>query len=353
VLQAEFTSKEADNISIPQEDKDTTASWRKNNAEVISPETNNRTVISRASAVDVGPEKPKSKDDEMKWKDHRTDDILENQRKNSKNEINAKLNNQEHNHEAEYKKDKDRKVRKIDLKAYGFENEFLDHKTTATRQQRVVNRLDLSSYGYHDGILRRAHSNYQLKPIMQNEKSNLTRYEIRRAYSIYDASKSFDCKDFAKSTKDLNKQDNVEQIDSRLISVKSMPNIADDMYYKANPVYVNQNQNDPTDKNLLNHVIDNSEEETTDERDAIVRDDSSLLNDYDEISSDVDRSFENIYIESKDQIREGVDEELQVMPSVKRLAQAFGRRQTSEIETAVPAKVTRASVKKIVSSLFS
>ncbi|XP_012221991.1 uncharacterized protein [Linepithema humile] len=352
--QEESTSKEADDISIPQEDKDTrTASWRKNNAEVISPETNNRTVNSRASAVDVGSEKAKSEDDEMKWKDHqRADDILENQRKNSKNEINAKLNNQENNHEAERKDDKDRKVRKIDLKAYGFENEFSEHKTTATRQQRMVNRLDLSSYGYHDGILRRAHSNYQLnEPIMRNnEKSNLTRCRIvRRSYSAYDASESFDCKDFAKSTKDLNKlQDNVEQVNSRLISAKSMPNVADDMYYKANPVYVNQDQDDLAAKNLLDHVIDKSEEETTtDERDAITRDDNSLLNDYDEISSDMDRSFENIYVENKDQVRQGVDEELRVMPSVKRLAQAFGRRQTSEIETAVPAKVTRVSVAKI------
>lgn len=344
-------SKEADDISILQDTR-TMASWRKNNAEVISPETNNRIVNSRASGVDVSPEKAKSEDDEMKWKkDHRcADDILENQRKNNKNEINAKLNNQEHNHEAERKNDKDRKIRKIDLKAYGFENEFSDRKTTATRQ-RMVNRLDLSSYGYHDGILRRAHSNYQLnEPIMRNnEKSNLTRCRIvRHAHSGYNASKSFD---FAR---DLNKlQDNIKQVDSRLISVKSMPNVADDMYYKASPVYVNQDQDDPAAKNLLDRVIDKSEEgTTTKERDAIVRDDSSsLLNDYDEISSDVERSFENIYIENKDQIREGVDKELQAMPSVKRLAQAFGRRQTSEMKTAVPAKVTRASVKKIVSSL--
>lgn len=275
----------------------------------------------------------------MMWKDHqRTDDSLENQRKNSKNEINAKLNNQEQSIETERKDDKERKIRRIDLKAYGFENEFPDQKNPV-RQPRVVNRLDLSSFGYQDG-LRRAHSNNQLdQPLRNNEKSNLT----RRAYKGYliDTPRSFDCKDFAKSSRGLNElRDEIEGVNSRLTSAKSMPNVSDDVCYYANPVYVNDTQDELTAKTLLELAEGNA---TTEDRDAIIGDDVSLLNDYDEISSDVDRSFEDIYIRTKAQSEE-MEVELPALPSVKRLAEAFGRRQTSEIESAVPAKINRASV---------
>lgn len=317
-------------------------SWLRNNAEVISSETNNRVVNSRASTDVDDHQKVKSEKDtpdKTTWKDlnrQRTDDILENQRKNSKNEINAKLNNQEQSIETERKDDKERIVRRIDLKAYGFENEFSDQKKP-TRQPRVVNRLDLSSFGYQDG-LRRARSNNQLdQPLRNNEKSNL----MRRAYLI-DSPRSLGCKDFANSSRGLNElRDEAEEKNSRLISAKSMPNVADvdDVCYYANPVYVNDTQDELTARNLL----DLAEESATEERDAITGDDVSLLNDYDEISSDVDRSFEDIYIKTKAQSEE-TDVELQAMPSVKRLAEAFGKRQTSEIETAVPAKINRASV---------
>jgi len=335
VFQKEPTSKEIDDgISVLQGDRDTKipASWRRNNAEVISSETNNRAVNSRAP-VDIGDRQKvrneRDAPDETTWKDRqRTDDILENQRKNNKNEINAKLNNQEQSIEAERKDDSERKVCRIDLKAYSFENEFSDQKKPT--RQRVVNRLDLSSFGYQDG-LHRARSNNQLdQPLRNNEKSNLT----RRAYKGY-LPRSL--KDLAKSSRGLNELRD-EEMNSQLISAKSMPNVADDVYYYANPVYVNDTE-ELTAKNLL---------DLAEKRDAIVEDDVSLLNDYDEVSSDVDQSFEDIYIMTKTQ----EIEELRVMPSVKRLAEAFGRRQTSEIETAVPAKVNRASVTNEIATSF-
>ncbi|XP_011170054.2 uncharacterized protein LOC105203022 isoform X5 [Solenopsis invicta] len=351
--QEEPTSKEIlpsdDGISVSQENENTktSASWCRNNAEVINPETNNHAVNSRAS-VDIGDrqkvrsEKDKAPD-ETAWKGRQRtdDDILESQRKNSKNEINAKLNNQEQSIEAERNDDKERTVHRIDLKAYGFENEFSDQKKPI-RPQRVVNRLDLSSFGYQDG-LRRAHSNNQLdQPLRNNEKSNLT----RRAYKGYqtDSPRSLGFRGFAKSSRGLNElRDEVEEdVNSRLISAKSMPNVADDVCYFANRVYVNDTQDELTTNNLLDLTEKSASSE---ERDAIVEDDISLLNDYDEISSDVDKSFEDIYIRTKTQSKE-VDEELREMPSVKRLAEAFGRRQTSEIVTAVPAKVNRVSVPK-------
>ena len=352
--------KKTYDISILQEDKDVrTVSCRRNNIEIISSETNNSHISMVDTDDDQKIKSEKDMPDETMWKDHqRTDDILEDQRKNSKNEINAKLNNQEHHLETECKDDKkERKVRKIDLKAYGFENEFTGKKKPI-RQQRVVNKLDLKSFGYQDG-LHRACSNNQLdQPLRNNnEKSNLTRYAIEhRAFKEYliDAPMSLGCKDFAKSSRDLNKlRDKVEQVDLELISAKSMPNIADEVYYHANPVHVNENQDQQdelTARNLLDRAIDKLEEETTDERDAIDGN-NSLLNSYEEISSDVDRSFENIYIRSNEQFQ-GTGKEWRAMPSVKKLAEAFGRRQTSETETSVSAKVTRASViNKIVPSL--
>lgn len=348
------TSKEIDDISILHEDNDirmTEELCRKNNAEVINLETNNRVVNSCTSMIDDDQTIKSEKDasDEMTWEDRqRTDNILEDQRKNSKNEINAKLNNQEHSLETECKNDTERKVRRIDLKAYGFENEFTDQKKII-RQQRVVNKLDLKSFGYQNGLHRSCSNNQLDQPLRNNEKSNLIRRTIEcREFKGYliDTPKSLSCKDFAKSSRDLNKlRDKVEEVGLGLISVKSMPNVADEVYYHANPVHVNEKedqQNELTVRNLLDRVIDKSEEETTmNERDAIVNEDDSVLNYYDEISSDMDRSFEDIYIRSKEQFR-GMRREWQTMPSVKRLAEAFGRRQISKTETTVLEKVNRA-----------
>ncbi|KAL6445296.1 hypothetical protein ACFW04_002264 [Cataglyphis niger] len=353
-------SKEIDDISNLQEDKIIRAMeelCHRNNTEVINLETNNRAVNSYTLIIDTGDDqKVKNEKDaeETIWNDNQqTDDILEDQRKNSKNEINAKLNNQEHNLETERKNDKERKVRKIDLKAYGFENEFMDQKKTI-RQQRVINKLDLKSFGYQDG-LRRACSNNQLdQSLRNNEKSNLTRRAAgRHAFEEYliDAPKSLGYKDFAKSSKALNKlQDKVEKMGLGLISAKSMPNVADETYYHANPIHVNEKQDQQDEfaaRNLLDRAIDKSEEGTkTDECDAIVDENDSLLNSYDELSSDMDRSFENIYIRSKEQFR-GMGEKWRSMPSVKKLAEAFGRRQISETETTMLAKVNKASMVKI------
>ncbi|XP_014473115.1 PREDICTED: uncharacterized protein LOC106743619 isoform X2 [Dinoponera quadriceps] len=341
--QDEVMSGEIEDVSVPREEKDTkvTSTWRRNNAEMISFETNNRAANSRAPGDGTGQER-------------RADDILEDeQRKNSKNEINAKLNNQEHSLEAERRDDeKKRIVRRIDLKAYGFENEFSVQRNARPQQQRVVNRLDLRSFGYQDG-LRRTHSNNQLDQPADNEKSNLTRCAIgREKHRAEYKGFPIDRRDLTKSSGELNQlHEDVEKVGS-LVSAKSMPNVADDAYYYANPVRVNNND-DNIDDDDVNHDEEEDEmaarnsrnrvSDELDERNAANMDDGSL-NGYDEASSDLDRSFEDIYIEDKNRLHR-TDEKLP-MPSVKRLAEAFSGRQTSVIEP-VPAKASKTLVTKL------
>ncbi|EFN87428.1 hypothetical protein EAI_00364 [Harpegnathos saltator] len=333
----EVTSAESD--SAPREDKEdprATSTWRRNNAEIMSLETNNR------GPVDGG--------------ERRADDILEDQRKNSKNEINAKLNKQELNSlETERQDERKRQVRRIDLKAYGFENEFFSEvrKSARPQQQRVVNRLDLRSFGYQDG-LRRARSNNQLdqRQPADNEKSNLTRCVIdrekrRAGYKEFPADERGD---LTKSSGELNQlhEDDAHE-DARkvgsLVSAKSMPNVTDDAYYYANPVRMNDGDKDAGDKlaakNSLNRVSDEPDETALDGRDV---DENDELNGYDEAPSDLDRSFEDIYVDDKEQLR-GAEEELP-MPSVKRLAEAFGGRQPPAPAEPVSAKASKILVTK-------
>lgn len=335
MFQGEITSGEADDV--PREEKDA-STWRRNNAEIISLEqqTNNRAANPTCAPVD-GPGR----------QERGADDILEDQRKNSKNEINAKLNNQDHNLEAERQDKKKRQVRRIDLKAYGFENEFSVQRSA--RPQRMVNRLDLRSFGYQDG-LRRARSNNQLDQPANNEKSNLTRCAVDKHRADY---KGFGHRDLTNSSAELNQlREDVRKVGS-LVSAKSMPNVADDAYYYANPARVNDDDDDNNDdrnddeeeedkltaRNSLNRASDEA-----DERNVADADDSSL-NGYDEASSDLDRSIEDIYIEDKDRLR-GADGK-PPMPSVKRLAEAFGGRQTSE-----PASSARANKALVIELNF-
>lgn len=330
-----------------------TALWQNNNAEIISPsETNNCTVNSQTFIDNQKARNEKNAEENNISKEPRADNILENQRKNNKNEINAKMNNQEHHLEIERQNDKDQKIRKIDLKAYGFENEFFDQRNV--RQQRVVNKLDLKSFGYQDGV-RYTRSNNQ-DQLPTNKKSNLTRcminhkgdYMENKEYLI-NAPKSLSCKDFTKSLEDLNKLHiEIEKVDS-LLSAKSMPNVTDDVYYYANPVRVNDDEQDESiAKNLLDHMS-NKSEEVIDECNAKNMNYDNLLNDYDEISSDIDTSFENMHIRNQNQFL-GANEKIS-MPSVKKLAEMFGRRQTSVIE-AIPMKRNKTLVtNKIISYL--
>lgn len=329
MFQNKPASKEIDSVSILRENRNVTlASWRKDNTEVISSETNNH-------SLDVNLQKNKNEknDETTTWKYYhqRTDDILDNQRKNSKNEINAKLNNQEHI--SECKDDEGQRIRRIDLKTYGFE-EVSDQRKKTAQYQRVANKLDLSFYGYENGVLRRSHSNIQLHQPLQNEKSNLTKWTIRCRAGYKEYAKSLDCKKFTNS-KDFTKFKN-GHIGLRLISAKSMPNVTDDVYYKSSLIYENR-----AARNLINRTINRSEDELMDE--CSMTDDSSLLNTYDEISSDVNKSFEDTCVRSKDhtQLRKQVSEVFHMLPSVKRLAEAFGRKQTSKVETTMPAKVNR------------
>ncbi|KAG7203311.1 hypothetical protein KM043_010400 [Ampulex compressa] len=179
------------------------AKWQRNNVEANSYQS---TIARRADSPTAAqtnntdnneakyPRKNEvSRGSKKVWDDQRVEELLENERKNSKNEMNAKLNNQESNYDAmlegrkSYQDENQRKIRRIDLKAYGFENEFSSSNKKATRSssQRVVNKLDLKSFGY-DGGLRRTQSNNHLESIVNEEefrpsvlrassKSNLSR----------------------------------------------------------------------------------------------------------------------------------------------------------------------------------
>lgn len=330
MFQKESTSKEIDAILIVQ-DTGTTSLSQKNNDEVINPETNNRRKIKTERKGIV---------DEQR-KDQPTDDILENQRKNSKNEINAKLNNQEYNHEIEHENEESRKIRKIDLKAYGFENEFPDQKGTESSSRRMTNKLDLRSFGYQDG-LRCTHSNNHLDQQSNDEKSNLTKCTLDRdadhhEYKSLLIDTSLDCKS-AEFAKDLNELCDEVKGTSSLTSNKSMPNVTDDTYYRANPVEVNNDDDGKlAARSLLRRMVGESGDTSPD---AIT--DDGLLNDYEEYSSDVERSFEDIYIRSKDQYQEMND---MPMPSVKRLAEVFGKREISET---MPVKANKTLVTNVI-----
>lgn len=169
------------------------------------------------------------------WEVQKIEEMLENERKNSKNEINAKLNNQENYEAIETKKtnseDNQRKIKRIDLKAYGFENAFRANKVTKTSSPRVVNKLDLKSFGY-DGGIRRTQSNIHLnivsddfKPRLTN-KSNLTR---RNGYGndedVIQALASGD-NNLTQSSETLNELRDEPYNGFGLKSAKSVPNIA-------------------------------------------------------------------------------------------------------------------------------
>lgn len=80
------------------------------------------------------------------------DEIIDSQRKNTKNVINARLNNRGN------LEDKPKAIKRIDLRAYGFENEFPskngENHFSKSKSNRVINKLDLRSFGYDSGLRR-------------------------------------------------------------------------------------------------------------------------------------------------------------------------------------------------------
>nr|XP_050854692.1 myb-like protein X isoform X6 [Vespula vulgaris] len=294
------------------------------------------------------------------WNDQKVEDLLENERKNSKNEINARLNNQDNNCGIfETKKscnqsDNQKMIRRIDLKAYGFANEFDSNKgkiVKPTRPQRVVNKLDLKSFGY-DGGLRRTQSHNQIdgvdiKPrvVRVEKKSNLKHFGDHRNFDdrdIYEGQCSDD-RSLTQSTGTLNEL--CEQMDhnlfSTMTSAKSVPNIAKSEYYENS----NENSKDieSEEENALNDPKDKKLE-------VDVENDSGSSNVSSEIDAEEkDRSTEKLLYGNQEEEEDFSEEKMNLkniienklpMPSVRRLAEAFNK---PSVISSIPAPRTTKS----------
>lgn len=299
---------------------------------------------------------------ERTWEDQRMEEILENERKNSKNEVNAKLNNQENYENAviETRKSEEnpRKIKRIDLKAYGFENEFTN-KTIKTSAPRVVNKLDLKSFGY-DGGIRRTQSNVQLNSIGTEEfkprlirsthKSNLTRrndYENEHRDAIESSRGSGD-NNLTQSTEALNKFDDERGYNEfGLKSAKSVPNIAkfySNMSSHEDEEVEGYNQTYDEFRVIKNGSVKNIASTYDLEKCNIKSSDSSV----DESEIDTDNSSEReqthgslVNGKKKTLSDEELDNKVLPMPSVRRLAEAFSK-QTEPVPISV-SKVTKSS----------
>ncbi|OAD62667.1 hypothetical protein WN48_07019 [Eufriesea mexicana] len=318
-------------LTICNDVKTKVAKWQNNNVE------GKYQLPVRQSDISNEAEKTKEKfskkiECQRSWEDERMEEILENERKNSKNEINAKLNNQENYENAviETKKsnsdDNPRKIKRIDLKAYGFENEFFSNKTIKTSTPRVVNKLDLKSFGYDDGI-RRTQSNIQLNSIgtRASGDNNLTQ-----------------------STEALNNFENESYNDFGLKSAKSVPNIAK-FYSNANSQEDEEvegyNHNSYNEFGMIkNGSVKNLANNYNLEKCNIKSSDCSI----DESENDTDNSSEKEQshrsisdVKKKTLGDEQFDKKLLPMPSVRRLAEAFSK-QTEHVSAPI-SKVTKSS----------
>lgn len=347
LLQEETQYRETESLLNRSNDvKSKVAKWQNNNVE------GKYQLPVRQADISNEAEKTKEKfskkiECQRSWEDQRMEEILENERKNSKNEINAKLNNQENyeNVVIETKKsnsdDNPRKIKRIDLKAYGFENEFFSNKTIKTSTPRVVNKLDLKSFGYDDGI-RRTQSNIQLNSIECEEfkprfmrttnKSNLTRrndYESDRC-DVIESTRASGDNNLTQSTEALNKFENESYNDFGLKSAKSVPNIAK-FYSNASSQDDEEmegyNQNSYEFGMIKNGSVKNLANNYSLEKCNIKSSDSSI----DESENDTDNSSEKEQtdlsisdVKKKPLSEEQFDKKLP-MPSVRRLAEAFSK----------------------------
>lgn len=283
------------------------------------------------------------------------EEILENERKNSKNEMNAKLNNQENFDAIEAKKsysdDGQRKIKRIDLKAYGFENEFsLNSNGTKTSAPRMVNKLDLKSFGY-DGGIRRTQSNIHLNSTVNDHefkpghlramnKSNLTRHrDLENDHDVIETQASGD--NMTQSTEALLKFENEAYNGFGLKSAISVPNIARsysnassnledeevDGYSRSSYSEFRAVKNGSADNATNNYNIEECN----------IRSDSSV----DESGSEMDNSCEGEQTMSNGEKKisndSDFDRKMLPMPSVRRLAEAFSKQ--SEPATALASKV--------------
>ena len=321
--------------------------WQNNNVE-----NNYQQPVRQQSDPSDETKKDKDKFERQRsWEDERMEEILENERKNSKNEINAKLNNQENyeNVVIETRKsnpvdDNPRKIKRIDLKAYGFENEFFSGKTIRTSAPRVVNKLDLKSFGYDDGI-RRTQSNIQLNSVGSDEfkarfvrttnKSNLTR---RNEYEndhrdIIESSRASGENNLTQSTETLNKFQNGSYNDFGLKSAKSVPNIAK-FYSNSNgqedEEVESYSQNSYNEFGVIkNGRVRNMANNYGLEKYNVKSNDSSndvSENDETDNSSEREQSHRSMNdVKKKILNDEEFDNKVLPMPSVRRLAEAFSK----------------------------
>ncbi|KOX80779.1 hypothetical protein WN51_03841 [Melipona quadrifasciata] len=313
--------------------------WQNNNVE-----NNYQQPVRQQSDPSDETEKDRGKfamiESQKSWEDQRMEEILENERKNSKNEINAKLNNQENyeNVVMETKKSANpvdvnpRKIKRIDLKAYGFENEFFSSKTIRTSAPRVVNKLDLKSFGYDNGI-RRTQSNIQLNSIGSDEFKASNRASGEN--------------NLTQSTETLNKFENGNYNDYGLKSAKSVPNIA--KFYS--------NSNDQEDEEVESYsrnsydfgVIKNGSVRNIAsnyglEKYNVKSNDSSsdVSENETDNSSEREQSRRSMNdVKKKILSDEEFDNKVLPMPSVRRLAEAFSK-QTEPVSAPI-SKVTKSS----------
>lgn len=269
----------------------------------------------------------------VNWENSEVENLFEKERKNNKNEINARLNNQEilSTNSEPISDEKNKKIRRLDLRAYGFANDFGNPNFVSPKpsQQRVVNKLDLKSFGYESG-LRRTQSiqldsrnhNEDNKPKIIRAKSKFSLNERREIQNEKD-----DSYNLTKSTEELNRESfqSGDYFAIRgMFSAKSVPNIADSQHYESS-INVNMMkckyegwckyspQKDETEKERRNGIEIRNQSNGESKRKV------------------VENSVENISLQSETERSSGegssdncMEKELP-LPSVRRLAQAFSK----------------------------
>ncbi|XP_076659640.1 uncharacterized protein LOC143362968 isoform X4 [Halictus rubicundus] len=327
--------------------KSKVAKWQRNNS------LENKYQSSVRNGEDTNEIERSKGDGQKTWEDQKIEEILENERKNSKNEINAKLNNQENYNGIETKKsnseDNQKKIKRIDLKAYGFENEFCVNKATKTSSSpRVVNKLDLKSFGY-DGGIRRTQSNIHLNSISHDDfkprignKSNLSR---RNGYGndrdVIRALASGD-NNLTQSSEALNELRDETYNGFGLKPAKSVPNIArcfsNNSSNQEDEEVESYNQNSYTEL----ETIKNGSVRSLDSSNSLEKNDAkSNVSSVDESEIDTDNCSEKEQNQpmtngnKKISSNENAGNKVLPLPSVRRLAQAFNK-QAEPAPTLVP-----------------
>lgn len=315
--------------------KSKVAKWQRNNS------LENKFQSSVRNDEDANEMERGKGDGQKTWEDQKIEEILENERKNSKNEINAKLNNQENYNGIETKmsnsENNQKKIKRIDLKAYGFENEFCVNRTTKTSSSpRVVNKLDLKSFGY-DGGIRRTQSNIHLNSMSNDEfkprignKSNLSH---RNGYgNDRDVLRTLASGDnnLTQSSEALNELRDESYNGFGLKPAKSVPNIArcfsNNSSNQEDEEVESYNGNSYTElETIKNGSVRSLDSSNSMEKNNAKSSASSV--DESEIDTDNCSEKEQPMINGNKKIPsdENADKKTLPLPSVRRLAQAFNK----------------------------